>query len=397
MDWYIPSESERNLSKLDDTNSFVLSDELAKEANKAGLSNVRAGTRYPRVDLGSLNQSIADYHKRVDAPKETGRINHSDYVDENGQPVSVFEGDLGNVRRANIQQPSNLAASLGQAAGVGGTASPQPGVAPTGGGTPGGPFDLSRSMQQFPFAASAQGAPAQPSQQPAQPAAARPAGGIAFRGKPDKPDKYTYNHFTNDAGAVSVTRIGPDDATPEIWKGGKWTALGDAEAIGPKRRDPDAAPRQKPMTAATGRAIRNEKDVEEKRLAGEWKKAVKAATSGDEIAQANEDLKNGYRANQLKFEKNIREGTGNDIEPSNWVDQFEPDPRKVPGMSDSPIVKEWQDAQAPAQPTQRNAAPPAATPQNAAPAVQEGTVIVNPKTKQRMTLKGGQWQPLPAR
>ena len=80
--------------------------------------------------------------------------------------------------------------------------------------------------------------------------------GVTHNEKPDKPGKYTYNHFTDDNGKLTITRIGPDDATPEMWDGKKWAPVPAAAAIGPKRRDPDEpTPDQKAKDAERRQAI----------------------------------------------------------------------------------------------------------------------------------------------
>jgi hypothetical protein len=56
----------------------------------------------------------------------------------------------------------------------------------------------------------------------------------------EKPDKFTYNRFTDDAGKVNVTRIG-EDGVPQKWNGKDWTTLGAGEQLGPKKKDPDAS------------------------------------------------------------------------------------------------------------------------------------------------------------
>jgi hypothetical protein len=73
----------------------------------------------------------------------------------------------------------------------------------------------------------------------------------------DKPAKYTYNHFTDDSGKVSVTRIGGDEEAPQIWKGGKWTPMGDTETVGAKHKDPDVA------SALVNEHIQERKDAKE--------------------------------------------------------------------------------------------------------------------------------------
>jgi hypothetical protein len=63
--------------------------------------------------------------------------------------------------------------------------------------------------------------------------------GRADAAKPDKAEKFTYNHFTDDTGKVNVTRIGAD-GTPELWNGKDWGTMAAGTQLGPKRKDPDA-------------------------------------------------------------------------------------------------------------------------------------------------------------
>jgi len=47
----------------------------------------------------------------------------------------------------------------------------------------------------------------------------------AAANKPDKAERYTYNHSTDAQGNVNITRVGPDQ-TPEAWNGKEWATLG---------------------------------------------------------------------------------------------------------------------------------------------------------------------------
>jgi hypothetical protein len=71
--------------------------------------------------------------------------------------------------------------------------------------------------------------------------------GVTAAEKPDKPEKYTYNHFTDDNGKVNVTRIGAgENGTPERWNGKAWETMPAGAAMGPRKKDPDAPPKPNP-------------------------------------------------------------------------------------------------------------------------------------------------------
>jgi hypothetical protein len=70
--------------------------------------------------------------------------------------------------------------------------------------------------------------------------------GVTHNEKPDAATKYTYGQHTDDNGKVTVTRTGEDGV--QKWNGKAWVTLGAGEAIGPKRKDPDAPPAERPLT-----------------------------------------------------------------------------------------------------------------------------------------------------
>ncbi len=84
--------------------------------------------------------------------------------------------------------------------------------------------------------------------------------------KPDKAEKYTYNHFTGDDGKVNVTRIGAD-GVPQLWNGKDWGTLAAGAQLGPKRKDPDAmtpaqveADKDRHEARETAAEVRRQKD-----------------------------------------------------------------------------------------------------------------------------------------
>ncbi len=59
--WHMPSQDESKALKtapLDDTNSFQLSQALADEANRAGLTGMHEGSRLPHAMMGSLLERL---------------------------------------------------------------------------------------------------------------------------------------------------------------------------------------------------------------------------------------------------------------------------------------------------------------------------------------------------
>jgi hypothetical protein len=172
-------------AKLNDTNSFPLNDQIRADAKELGIDLPQGNARVPLTLLQRLHEA-QQVHTALHPP-ETFASPQDHHFDENGQPVFLQFGNRGTIQRGVLPgSASNLGASLNaaQPGGVAPTAQP---AAPTGGGTPGGAFDLGRSIQQFPFTAP-QAAPTQPSQPPAQATAARPAGGVHFA-LPTKPEK----------------------------------------------------------------------------------------------------------------------------------------------------------------------------------------------------------------
>jgi hypothetical protein len=295
--FYIPTAAEKEERSLNDTNSFVPHGQLGAMLESAGHA---PGKRMKPADSHSLMMALNEA-----APKdEPFDIDTSGkFQDAGGKPVPVIIGKkTGKVRLLDLS-------------GVGADQTPQ-GTEPL----PGGSFDLGQAMSQFPFASPQQ----QPPAQPAQRGAARPAGGVGFQlpEKAAKPDKYTYNHFTDDRGAVSVTRIGPDDSIPEKWDGKKWVPLEASEAIGPKRRDPDAAPRQKPPSAAQLRMVTKTKADRLEKAQGAYKKAIAGAIDDSEKTQAAADLKQEYQAAQNEYESGISTLTGNDVQHNDWADRM---------------------------------------------------------------------------
>lgn len=85
--------------------------------------------------------------------------------------------------------------------------------------------------------------------------------GVTRNEKSDKPEKFTYNHYTDDSGRVNITRIG-EDGTPQKWDGKQWATLGAGEQLGPKRKDPDAAADSRKSAADQKRIDAQQKSIE---------------------------------------------------------------------------------------------------------------------------------------
>lgn len=106
---------------------------------------------------------------------------------------------------------------------------------------------------------------------------ALPPGVHPTKDNESKPPKYTYNHFTDDSGAVNITRIG-EDGTPQIWDGKNriWATLGPNNRIGPKK---DATGENKPIPPGEKARLTN-KAVIDRRLS---------------FAKAEADYRNGLQ------------------------------------------------------------------------------------------------------
>jgi hypothetical protein len=360
---YMPTASEKEERSLNDTNSFEPTGLLDKALVSAGR---KPGQRIKNSESHAILQALNEAQPKEDGWEldTSGKIQNAQ-----GDPMGFWKNKKGQIKLLDLSGLSEAGGDQQQPAPQGNLPggptiqnAQQPGggaLIPRGslqqsspGAAPGGLFDLSQQQPAagdstatipFPFDPSQRAQP-QPSQ-PAQRGAA-PAAGVHFAlpAKPEKPDKYTYNHFTDDRGAVSVTRIGPDDSPPEKWDGKKWAPLEASEAIGPKRRDPDAAPRQKPPSAAQLRMVTKTKADRLEKAQGAYKKAVAGAIDDDEKTQAAADLKQEYQAAQNEYESGISTLTGNDVPHNDWADRM-----TAGGAAPA--------SAAPAQPAQRTAAP----------------------------------------
>jgi hypothetical protein len=134
-------------------------------------------------------------------------------------------------------------------------------------------------------------------------------------GKPaaEKPAKYTYEHFVDDAGKVThIRHTDAEDDIPQILKGGKWVAAEGGEAVGPKRKDPDAVKGPKAATPTQINTINNRRRVGLARAEAAFKKAMAAASMGgytdtEKAAQALEDLHQAKQSAQDAYEGELSE------------------------------------------------------------------------------------------
>jgi hypothetical protein len=148
----------------------------------------------------------------------------------------------------------------------------------------------------------------------------------------DKTPKYTYNHFTDDAGRVNVTRIGAD-GVPQKWDGNTWAALEGNAALGPKRKDPDAAKPEKQATPAQLNAVEGKKRAGLVRAEVAYKKAMKDATVGgytdpDAAKAAGDALLKGKQDAQDAYEQALTE-YGKPVEHVDYASQPEAAPAKA--------------------------------------------------------------------
>ncbi len=242
---YIPTASEKEQSALNDSNSFTLSEDLAAEARKMGLTNVQAGFRYPKADAEFINQRLDAYHKANSPEPETFTYDDKNFVDENGKPVLALKGNRGTIKRAVL----------------------------TGGGSPGGPFDLSSQQQLQP--GDTLNAPDN-SGPPAYGFRARtsaPSDALTFAPPSKKPNPQAH-YAGNDSG--DVTGITFDPATGQFAQGPTF------KGVGQKRKDPDAAPGTKPVSASQLRIIETTKSTNMQKALGQYRKDLSEAITDDD-------------------------------------------------------------------------------------------------------------------
>lgn len=177
----------------------------------------------------------------------------------------------------------------------------------------------------------------------------------------EKPTKYTYGSHTDDAGRVSVTRVS-DDEGPQIWRGGKWVPAGDTEAIGPKRKDPDAPKAEKHATPTQLIGIRNKMARDLKAAEREYKKAMQdpvTASDPEATSRALETLNQAKQDAQDSYEESLTQ-YGYPVEHFEYSDQSKNAKPKAP----LPAPAQKSAAVPAAAPTpQKTAAPPPPAPQ----------------------------------
>lgn len=275
---YKPTPGERDAAALNDTNSFTLSDDLAAEAQKSGLTNIRPGVRYPKADMQSLNERLAAYHKQHDPEPETFTYNGNDYKDENGKRILMMQGNRGTVK------PADLSALHGQ---------------PQGGGLPGGPFDLSANPGTT-----------------ASPAGAKAPGGITFA-PADKlakePRNLHWEKHQTDNGTVTLRALDPESGE-EVRK---FVYPGE----GTRRKGSDGAPTQKPPTRAQlmGVEVNKQKALQKAKL--DFNKAVSEAITPEDKSAAVANYRGALQSSQLGYEQELSILTGQDVGHNSWADQ----------------------------------------------------------------------------
>lgn len=100
---YKPTDAEA----LNDTNSFSLSDDLAAEAQKAGLTNIKAGTRYPKADMQALDARLAAWHKQNDPKPPVRQEINFNGQDASGNP-SPFAVDPTTLKSSPVNLPDGV-------------------------------------------------------------------------------------------------------------------------------------------------------------------------------------------------------------------------------------------------------------------------------------------------
>jgi len=240
--WYKPTAEEKT-PPLDNTNSIPVGEGLAADLEKAGVHGYSPGERVPHALLGALDAEADRKPKQQEADSKE----QQSVLDKGGLPVS----DSGTVAQ-NLDVPRSRMDASGNVTGVGM-------------GTNEAPDERTGSVvdaggKKYYLA----------SKQPKRPV--------------EKPEKFAYNHWTDDSGRVSVTRIGADE-TPEKWNGKAWVPLAAGEQLGPKRRDPDAA---------GGRATQLAADRSETRRQAAEDAAQKQIDSYQKQEQEQHGLRSAY-------------------------------------------------------------------------------------------------------
>lgn len=361
-DQYIPTKAEIAAKT---PGNFVPRGQLAEALKSAGWDGK---TSLTAPQSHSLMQAL-----NLAQPKdETYSIDTSGkFTDAQGKPAAVTIGHkTGKVRMldlSGVAQPS------------------QPGAAQ------GGPFAQSVSPGDEIAAPNDAGSPGYGLHSAA---GAQPGGAFSFA-PPEKAAKPPKNlHFvnsTNDAGDV-VTR-GFDPETGEL----KSTKV--EKGIGPKRRDPDAGPREKPPSPAQFRMVVSAKAKALKSANDAYAKAVAPvggaggiAATDQEKAEALKNLRQAHVQAQNDYEEGIGTLTGNDVPHNDWADKAlaeataqppDAEAKQTPGRGGKA-----------AQPAAAPAAKPAAVAAKTEAPPPEGTIVRNPKTGERRQLKGGKWTPI---
>jgi hypothetical protein len=230
----------------------------------------------------------------------------------------------------------------------------------------------------------------------------------ADQAKPDKAEKYTYNHFTGDDGKVNVTRIGAD-GVPQLWNGKDWGTLAAGAQLGPKRdvmtpaqieADKDRHEARANRAEDQQQALSDKNDAAMEKLDGQAGKLETAADQQRQLAKEYEkglltpkggkfidpmDKSRAERPMDATYWDRVMQGH---VAASKKADDL----GKQAATLRQQIEQRKQKFAAPAAPTPAPAA--AAAPVPAQPQVQEGTVINNGKGV-RLVLKGGKWVPAP--
>ena len=230
-------------------------------------------------------------------------------------------------------------------------------------------------------------------------------------GKPDKPAKYTYEHFLDNAGRIThIRHTDAEDDIPQILKGQKWVPEQGGEAVGPTRKDPNApkATGPKPATPAQLNSIETKKKAELFRAETDYRKAMSAATVGgytdtEAAAQALEDLHRAKQASQDSYEEKLNQfglPTEHVEYPAGQPTQQAPPPKAQGTPPPATPPAQAPPAQKPATPEAKPLAPwnriakpaPAAQAAPVKSKYPEGTTATGAKGEKLVT-KGGQWVP----
>lgn len=193
---------------------------------------------------------------------------------------------------------------------------------------------------------------------------------------------------TNDRGDVTMRGFDPET--------GALVSTNVAKGIGGTRKDPNAAPAEKPPSPAQLRLVVSDRAKALKAAKDAYAKAAAPIGGADGVPVSDQDmaeaavtLRKAHVQAQNDYEEGISALTGKEVPHNDWADKALADAQTQAVKKTRAVNK----ATAKSAPAQRTAAPAEQRTAASAQAITEGTIISDGKGN-RQVLKAGKWTPI---